>query len=272
MDENSQLKYALLLDEIDRYIVSNLDRHLLIETFRSLSAKYLGRFRIVVAGFMSLYNCLNQRYPNPYSANSDPWVRTFEKEVLGNLTAEHAERIAREGFMSILGWRFKSRSISQDIVKRTGGHPAFVQKFCEKLQRRVAGRGDKTITIEDIEAIFDDRDPERSFIAYVRETLSMNLDPVGEYVILWLANEVGNARSFRLEQAQGVAHLLDVPDDVLQHSLNTLKTTSVITERTPELYEFSVPDYPQILRQMGETGHIESLEAKVQRYLQELDA
>jgi hypothetical protein len=268
LDDNPHLKLALILDEIDRYIEANRERHLLIETFRSLSSKYGNRFRIVVAGFMSLYNCLNQRYPNPYSSNSDPWVRTFEKEVLGNLTAENAEHIVREGFLGILGWQFKTRSIPQDIVKRTGGHPAFVQKFCEKVQRRVAQRGDQMILAEDLEEVFNDPDPERSFIAFVRETLSMNLDPVGEFVILWLAEEIGNARSFRLEQAEQIAKMMDVPVEMLQRSLETLKSTSVISKITPELYEFAVPDYPLILKRMGDTAHLDKLENKVKQYLE----
>jgi hypothetical protein len=255
------------MDEIDRYIESNQDRHLLIETFRSLSGAYGSRFRIVVAGFMSLYNCLHQRKPNPYSSNSDPWVRSFEKEELGNLSAENAEHIAREGFLGILGWQFKTRSIPQDIVKRTGGHPAFVQKFCEKIQRRVAERGDRIIVAEDLEEVFNDPDPERSFIAYVRETLSMNLDPVAEYVILWLADEVTITRNFRFEQASNVANLIQVPDYILKQSLDRLKTTSVISKISPELYEFSVPDYPLILKRMGDTAHLDTLETKVEQYL-----
>jgi len=87
LDSDETVRIALLLDEIDRYISANPDRHLLIETLRSLSQRYKERFRVIVTGYMELYDCLHLR--GPYTETSDPWARTFEKKLLNNLTAEN---------------------------------------------------------------------------------------------------------------------------------------------------------------------------------------
>jgi len=146
MDEDSEIKLAICLDEIDRYILSNPERHILIETLRACSDKYGNRFRVIIAGFMSLYYCLHGK--GPYSTSSDPWMRMFtDIRELENLTPINAEAIVREGFSAILGWKFENRAIPQRIVERTGGHPAFVQAFCFKLLELVRIRKDQMVRL-----------------------------------------------------------------------------------------------------------------------------
>jgi len=266
MDENPDERIVVLLDEIDKYIDHNPKRHLLIETLRSLSERYKDRFRVIVAGFMRLYDCMKLR--GPYTPTSDPWKRMFRDKLLENLTAESAESIVREGFIDILGWEFQHRAIPQEVVVRTGGHPAFVQKFCEKIQQLVAKRNDKKVMLADLETIFEDTDPEDSFIAYVRSTLVMNLDPVARFVVLWLAKSSEDLKSFRIEQLKDYANLLDIPDDVLVRSIEHLLATSVIRQLVVGLYEFTVPDYPLILSKLGDINYsFEELEEDVRHYL-----
>jgi hypothetical protein len=258
---------VIFLDEIDRYIEENRRRHILIEALRSLADQYAGHFRVVVAGFMRLYECLDGR--GPYTPTSDPWQRMFNKDKpVKNVRAVSAEKIAREGFLDILDWEFANRGIPQLIVERTGCHPAFVQRFCDILQSRVALRGDRVIRVEDVEAVFNDQNPTHSFIAYVRNTLEMNLDPISRYLILWLAAE-SQANSFTLDLAKSIAQMCKttIPESQLLQSLDHLKVTSVVEERSVGVYEFSVPDYPVILQRLGDTKHIEQLEIEIPEYL-----
>jgi len=215
-----------------------------------------------------LYDCLHGR--GPYTPASDPWVRMLNDiGPLPNLRPHNAEQIVREGFVEILGWEFKNRAIPQRIVERTGGHPAFVQKFCQKLQQRVGRRDDRLIRLEDVKAVFDDQDPEQSFIAYVRKTLELNLDPLGSYLIPWLAAESSDARSFTLDQIRELTRLseLSIPKDYLSRSVERLSVTSVVKARAPEVYDFSVPDYPSILDRLGGTAHLAHLENELEKYL-----
>jgi hypothetical protein len=267
MDQSPNANLVILLDEIDRYIEENRQRHILIEALRSLADKYAGRFRVVVAGFMRLYECLNGR--GPYTPTSDPWQRMFNKDKpVENVRANSAEKIVREGFLDILGWEFENRGIPQIIVEKTGCHPAFVQRFCDLLQSRVTLRGNRIIRVDDVDAVFRDPDPSHSFIAYVRSTLEMNLNPISRYLILWLAAE-SQANSFTLDLAKYIVQMCKttIPENQLMQSLDHLKVTSVVEEKSTGVYEFSVPDYPVILQQLGDTKHIEQLEMEISEYL-----
>jgi hypothetical protein len=266
LDRNPNLSLVLLLDEIDKYIMQNRNRHGFIEALRSLSDRYGGRFRVIVAGFVSLYDCLHGH--GPYTPTSDPWARMFnDLGPIENLRSVSAEKIVREGFIEILGWSFESRSIPQLIVQRTGGHPAFVQEFCRQLQHRVGRRDDRTLLAADVEAVFADRDPEQSFVAYVRKTLEMNLDAVSRYLLLWLAKDDSGARGFTIDQMREYASVCRhaIPDEHLQRSLERLVVNSVVKERTAGVYEFTVPDYPLILAQLGQTIYLEKWEQEIEK-------
>ena len=110
LEQEPDRRIAILLDEIDKYILDNPKRHLLIESLRALSDRYADRLRVIVAGFMALYDCLQGR--GPYTPTSDPWRRMLDDiGPVPNLSANQAEEIVLEGFRNILGWRFESRLI-----------------------------------------------------------------------------------------------------------------------------------------------------------------
>ena len=95
-----------------------------------------------------------------------------------------------------------------------------------------------------------------------------------EIRVLWLAAESSEAQSFTLDQMRELAALSKstIPEERLSRSLERLAVTGVVKERAPEVYDFSVPDYPLILSQLGETAHLEELEDELEEYLQrELD-
>ena len=119
--------------------------------------------------------------------------------------------------------------------------------------------------------IFADEDPSASFIAYVRQTLNMNLDDISRYLIVWLAQESSEAQSFTLREIQDMAasvSISPIPEDSLRRSLDRLMVTSVVRERAPQVFEFSVPDYPLILKRLGDTAELERLEVAVEAFLQ----
>lgn len=264
LENDPDLKLAILLDEIDRYIVVNSERHTLIEALRTCSDRFGNRFRVIIAGFMNLYDCLHGM--GPYTPNSDPWQRMFtDNRELENLTPTSAEEIVREGFVSILGWKFDHWAIPQRIVERTGGHPAFVQAFCLKLLERVRARKDQNIQLSDVEAVFNDPDPRNSFIAYVRDTLNLNLEPVSHYLIIWLAADSGDTPGFTMDKIRYIAGMsrVEIPEERLRRSLDLLKVTSVIRERMPNVFDFTVPDYASILNRLGNTSHMDTLEDKL---------
>ncbi|RMG38335.1 MAG: hypothetical protein D6732_05405, partial [Methanobacteriota archaeon] len=175
-----------------------------------------------------------------------------------------------EGFENILDWQFESRVIPQRVVQYTGGHPAFVQYFCMKLQER-GRRGDRMLKLNDVQAVFEDLDPKQSFMAFVKDHLSMNLDPVGEFLILWLVVEYGEVQRFTRQQIEDLVGMssMEIPPELLERSLERLVVTSVVKERAHHEYEFSVPDYPYILKQLGDIGRIDEVEDNLKKWLEE---
>lgn len=248
LNHNPDVRILMLLDEIDRYINANQTRHLFIETLRTLTESNPSRLQVIIAGFMDLYSCLNGG--GPYTPTSDPWQRMYNKELMQNLRASNAELIVREGFCEILGWQFESRSIPQRTVEMTGGHPAFVQKFCALVQHRVGTRGDQIVKMSDLQEVYNSNHPSDSYIAFVNATLGLNLKQTDRELIIWVALTEGTS-SFGMNQLKELLATSDIPEDQLADSLNRLKATSVITENTPGNYEFTVPEYPVILERSG---------------------
>ncbi len=267
LTQDPTARVVFLFDEIDGYITRNPDRHILMESLRSLSDQFDDRLRVVVAGFVELYRCVKGQ--GPYSPNSDPWTRMFNDELgpLPNLRPSQAEKIVQVGFREILGWNFESHRVPQLIVERTGGHPAFVQYFCLKLQRRIGIRADRVVRLGDIDAVFEDVNPTGSFISQVKDTLFVNNieDAFGQYLLLYLAVENSEASQFTLKQAQECAELfgVKVPLERLKRNLDLLTITSVIRATAPGVYEFSVPDYPSILARLGDTQLMDELEYRI---------
>ena len=287
-ESNPNESIVLILDEIDRYISENRDRHTLVEALRATSDRFEDRFRVIIAGFMELYDCLSGR--GPYTPTSDPWGRMLNNiGPLENLKPSDAEKIVQEGFLSILGWNFEHRAIPRRIVERTGGHPAFVQYFCLKLQEQVSKRGDQLVMLKDIDTVFDDNTPEKSFIWFVRKTLEMNLsdptykgklnnenksDPVSRYLLLWLALDSSTSKTFTFDQVREIANYskISIPEKILLRSLELLTVTSVVREKASHLYEFTVPDYPMILNRLSEGSELDSLEKELKTFLERHNA
>jgi hypothetical protein len=193
----------------------------------------------------------------------------LDEGPLSNLPPEHAERIAREGFQNILGWTLENPVIPERIVLRTGGHPSFVQYFCRQIQLRVAQRDDETVKLEDIEHVFADDHPNESFIAHVRSTLKMNLKAVERYLIIWLAFLHSEAQSFTRAQMRDIFQSsgITIEEDGMNRALERLQVTSVVKLISPEVYQFSVPDYPRILYRLGDTQHMDSLTQDLKEFL-----
>jgi hypothetical protein len=271
LDVNPNLRMVVMLDEIDRYIDKNPDRHTIIEALRSLSDRFGDRFRVIIAGFMSFYNCLGGHGAYSPNSDSDPWIRMLnDMGPLGNLRPENAEEIVREGFQSILGWEFENPFIPQRVVESTGGHPAFVQAFCLKLMERVRTRDDQMVKLSDMDAVNEDEDPNDSYISHVRETLAMNLkDPLTQFLIPWLADESEDSQGFTRAQIDEIANLVSkkIPKNEIEKSLKLLTVTSVIIIKAPQVYEFSVKDYPAILRRLGEPNELTKLTDSLLDYL-----
>jgi hypothetical protein len=251
--EHPDTKVVIFLDEVDRYIKARNEDgqpHDLIHILRSLHQEQHGRCRFILAGFVEMWKQLNVKGDIPGSET--PWFNFMQDNgPLEGLSSEEAQSIAQQGFRDELGVRFASDAIPRLVVEATTGHPAFVQKFCERLHRRLYDKHSDELTQDDIQAVFEDR-TDGNFVSFVNFTLKQNLNPLPSLVVYLLA--IDRRESFSAENVRQLARsydgrLANIPDDLWANSLDELRITSVIRTHAPKVYRFSVPSYPVILRQ-----------------------
>ena len=65
MENDTDRKLAILLDEFDHYIDVNKERHTLIESLRTCSDRFGNRFRVIIAGFMNFMTACMDMAPIP---------------------------------------------------------------------------------------------------------------------------------------------------------------------------------------------------------------
>lgn len=254
---------VILLDELDAYIGKRHDLgepHELIEICRNLFQEHRRNIRFVFAGFIELWKHLHNE--GDYGGRSSPYSNFIEDPgPLPGLPDDEARKIVQVGFQEELGVRLVSSNIPLKIVEATAGHPAFVQKFCERLHDRLHVRRTNEIHLSDVDAVREDPDA-RAYIRFVVETLDLNLNKLSQILVYLLtvdrkdqftATDVYNlAKSYGLET---------VSVEAVDESCRELLITSVFKSNAPGQYRFSVPAYPAILSQleMADRTHLERL-------------
>ena len=263
LDAEPDVRVVILLDELDRYIVARREDRLphdLIHTFRTIYQETNGRCRFILAGFIQLWKELTVR--GQLSGADTPWFNFLVNGgPLAGLDDSDAQAIIRQGFQDILGIKLASGNIPRLIIEKTTNHPAFVQKFCERLHARLYLSKSDCLTEADVEAVFNDRSDD-NFVSFVNETLHQNLLPLPRLIVYLLAVE--GKESFGLHEVKNVLGSYDVelgrvPDEKIRECLDELKITSVIRpHQRQDCYRFSVPSYPKILREF-ETANTQAI-------------
>lgn len=250
--EYPDISVAILLDEVDRYIVArkqDKQPHDLIHVFRSLYQEHYGHCRFILAGFIELWRQLMGQ--GGISGLEDPWFNFLQHTgPLEGLPSNDAQAIVRLGFQEILGISFSSDAISRRIVEATTGHPAFVQKFCERLHYHLFEQRSDGIREEDVLSVFEDR-AGKNYLSFVNYTLKQNLNSLPRLVVYLIANE--KRETFSVDDVRKLARSYDeklgeISEITWADSMDELLVTSVIKmTQTPHVYQFSVPSYRKIL-------------------------
>lgn len=251
LQKNPDRKVIILLDEVDRYITARKDQsHDLIHTFRAIYQQNHGVVRFIVAGFIETWRHLQRE---SIAGQQNPWFNFFnDNGPLTGLDSGEAQAIVRQGFQEILGISLEDLSIPRKIVEYTTGHPAFVQKFCERLHRRLTDQRRSHLSFEDLEAVFHDRSP-RNFLDFVNNTLNQNLNTLSRLAVYLIASHKKDV--FSVLDVQKIANSFNpafgsIAEEYWGKSLDELIVTSVIVRtQEPFTYRFSIPSYPIILNE-----------------------
>jgi hypothetical protein len=252
--KNPEHKVVILFDELDPYIRErrkNKEPHTLIDTCRNMFSEYRSNIRFVMAGFIELSKQL--RGDGDISGQQNPYKNFLhDRGPLAALRSSEAQRIVKQGFQDTLGFNIADPSIPRRIVEATTGHPAFVQKFCERLFNRLHGLGaDVTeVQLRDVDLVRDESDP-LSFTSFVVETLGLNLNKLSQIVVYLLA--ANNIEEFSVDSIYSILNEYDVSSLVkekIHESVQELLITEVFSTAAAQgVYKFSVPSYAKLLRQ-----------------------
>ncbi|MCX6017396.1 MAG: hypothetical protein NTZ50_02655 [Chloroflexi bacterium] len=247
-DKLERREVVIFLDEVDRHITScraaGQRSHPFIHVLRSLHQELHGKARFIMAGAIELWRQLNGRSEIPGAET--PWANFGASIALGALNAADARAVVTTGFGEVLGIGL-AEGVDRQIVENTTGHPAFVQFYCDKLHKRLHHRDGSHVAMEDVVAVFKDRRAD-SFVTYARDTLSLNLGDLTRLSVYLLAIE--RCDRFNTDDLARLAPEYSVPADMpWSQCLDELQMTGVIRSEGG-MYRFSVPTYPELLRQM----------------------
>jgi hypothetical protein len=250
-EKNERREVVVFFDEVDRYITgcraAGVRSHPLIHVLRALHQELHGRARFVMAGAIELWRQLKGRSDIPGAET--PWANFATPIALGALNATDARAVVTTGFGEVLGIGLED-GVDRQIVENTTGHPAFVQFYCARLHHRLHQRIFDTVSMEDVTAVFKDRRDD-NFVTYARDTLSLNLADLTRLGVYLLAIE--RCDRFNAGDLARLAPGYQLPADLpWAECLDELQMTGVVRSEGG-MYRFSVPTYPELLRQMEAT-------------------
>lgn len=252
--KNPDSRVVVLFDELDPYIRErrkNNENHTLIETCRNLFSEHRSNVRFVMAGFIELWKQL--RGDTDISGQQNPYKNFLhDRGALAALQSSDAQKIVKEGFQETLGFKIQDPAIPRKIIDITTGHPAFVQKFCERLFHRLHSLGPEAteVQLRDVESVKDETGV-LSFTNFVVETLDLNLNNLSQLVVYLMAatkKEVFSVDDINGELAS--FEILKLTREKIHESVQELLITGVFsTADNQYTYKFSVPSYAELLRQ-----------------------
>ncbi len=275
-------RVAVLIDEMDSYI--ELSRKLhgpsafpLARTLRGLSQWDSARFKVVYAGFKQLYYEVRMR---PGADPSDPFKNIVKPVVkdFRDLDLKEVEELMTIGFIEMLGIEMEP-SVPRLVTRKTSGHPAFVQRFCERLLARVSKRRQfesrLTLTGEDVEDTYLEHTPpgseDTAFIDYVNETLGWNVSHLERAILLALSTDIRSSnisdeKDYSEEQIMKQLKFwcdANIPLPELRDFQNALTMLSMTKMLTPlstasgQRYRITYPAYIDFMSRLDQIGKVE---------------
>ncbi|MGA9349327.1 MAG: ATP-binding protein [Anaerolineae bacterium] len=234
---------VILLDEADKLIEP--DRRASYPVFDTLRAlANAGRCRFVLSGEQALRTELT----NPNSP-----LYNFANEILiGRLDFQSVEELVTRPMKQLEIVLEDEAEMVQCIWDFTSGHPNVIQRLCQRLIVLLNQRGDRRLTLDDVEAVVVDPDFLRKDFLNIYWERATALERLCSLV---MATDDSVRTLTAVHEAlhkRGVEATLNEVDDALER----LADLRNILQRTAEGYEFAVTAFPEII---AKTARLEDL-------------
>nr|MBC7244984.1 TniB family NTP-binding protein [Chloroflexota bacterium] len=240
---------VILMDEVDALLQHDaLNQERLFKVFRALAQEHQCRF--ILCGGKVLHARLHD--PNSALFNFCNVLR------LSNLSPRDTGRIVMEP-MQEMGIGFEDASkLVQAVINLSACHPNLVQYICQELIVRINARGDRFITLSELEAIGNSR----QFNEYLIEVMWGNTTALERLITLLIMVDTPHATCAEIEAALH-ARGVQVPSAAVEQALDTLVLYSILNREGPE-YCFTAPAFPSIV---AATQDMDSLVERTIQYL-----
>jgi len=225
---------VILFDEADKLIEP--DRRAGYSLFNTLRAiTNSGRCRFVLSGEQALRTEL----VNPNS----PLYNFGNEKLIGRLDFRAVEELVTRPLKQLEIELEDDAEIVQRIWNLTSGHPNVVQRLCQRLIVRLNERGDRRLTLDDVETVVSDPDFLR------KDFLNIFWERATALERLCSLSMAANENSCTLSALQealitrGIQVELSQVDDALERLVDLRN----ILQRTSTGYEFAVTAFPEII-------------------------
>ena len=225
---------VILLDEADHLV--RVDRQAGYPLFRTLRAMVnMGRCRFVLSGERTLHTDMMD--PNSPLYN-------FGNEILiGRLDFRAVEELVTRPMKHLEIELASGVQMVQRIWEFTSGHPNVVQRFCKRLIVRLNQRGDRHLTLDDVEAVAANPDFLRKGFLNIYWERATTLERLCSLVMAKNDNVRTLMAVHKAMLGCGAEATLNEVDDALERLVDLRN----ILQRTPEGYRFAVTAFPEVI-------------------------
>jgi hypothetical protein len=219
-----------LIDEVDGLLArERLLGYPVLTAMRRLQQQEICSF--MIAGYWELY-----RLGNDYHS---PLYNMAEVIELGPLKADEARDLIVSP-MERMGLTFERRTVVQEIVDATAGHPHLIQFICNQLLERMTATHPPVFTLADWHAVQDSDELKR----YVTRNFKSNAGPLDELIVY---ATVAALRFTHPQLEHALKSLgLEVPLRAREESLRKLKLVGILREIEGR-FEYSLPLFRRML-------------------------
>jgi len=245
---------VILLDEADKLIAPDRAAgYPLLNALRALANT--ARCRFVLSG----ERALRAELTNPNSP-----LYNFAKEMLiGRLDFRAVEELVTRPMKQLEIELANEAAIVQHIWDFTSGHPNVVQRLCQRLIALLNQRGDRRLTLGDIEAVVSDPDFLRKDFLNIYWERATALERLCS---LMMAADDSVRTLTAVHEAlskRSVSATLNEVDDALERLVDLRN----ILQCTAEGYEFAVAAFPEVIAKTARLDDLMALNRETyQRY------
>jgi CheY-like chemotaxis protein len=244
---------VILLDEADKLIEPDQAAgYPLFNTLRALANR--GRCRFVLSGEQALRTELT----NPNS----PFYNFANEMLIGRLDFCAVEELITRPMRQLEIELTNEAEIVRRVWDFTSGHPNVVQRLCQRLIVRLNQRGDRRLTLDDVEVVVADPDFLRKDFLNIYWERATALERLCSLVMA-ADNDVRTLTAVHdALTSRGIEVTLNQVDDALERLVDLRN----ILKRTAEGYDFAVTAFWKVIAKTARLDDLIALNCETYRH------